>query len=93
MQTVEQEQLAIEGGPKTVDYKFPTNSDISGRMFGDEEIAELTDVIRSGNLNVLGGPKVQQLRGRVEEDLWCQACGHQHLRHRRAARGRVGGGS
>ena len=62
MQTVEQEQLAIEGGPRTVDYKFPTNSDISGRMFGDEEIAELTEVIRSGNLNVLGGPKVRQLR-------------------------------
>ena len=29
MQTVEQEQLAIEGGPRTVNYKFPTNSDIS----------------------------------------------------------------
>ena len=73
MQTVEQEQLAIEGGPKTVDYKFPTNSDISGRMFGDEEIAELTDVIRSGNLNVLGGPKVQQF-----EEEWKKTFGVKH---------------
>ena len=73
MQTVEQEQLAIEGGPKTVDYKFPTNSDISGRMFGDEEIAELTDVIRSGNLNVLGGPKVQNF-----EEEWKKTFGVKH---------------
>ena len=73
MQTVEQEQLAIEGGPKTVDYKFPTNSDISGRMFGDEEIAELTDVIRSGNLNVLGGPKVQKF-----EEEWKKTFGVKH---------------
>ena len=73
MQTVEQEQLAIEGGPRTVDYKFPTNSDISGRMFGDEEIAELTEVIRSGNLNVLGGPKVTQF-----EDEWKKTFGVKH---------------
>ena len=42
-------------------------------MFGDEEIAELTDVIRSGNLNVLGGPKVQQF-----EEEWKKTFGVKH---------------
>jgi hypothetical protein len=37
------EKLAIEGGPKTINYKLPTISDISGRMFGDEEVQLLTE--------------------------------------------------
>ncbi len=73
MKTVEGEKLAIEGGPKTVDYKFPTISDSSGRMLGDEEIALLTEVIRAGRLNVLGGKMVEQF-----EAEWRQLFGVKH---------------
>lgn len=43
--------LAIHGGPKVRTAPFPTVSNASGRTLGDEEIAALAEVIRSGKLN------------------------------------------
>lgn len=62
-------QLALHGGPKTIEKPFPPYNTI-----GDEELAAATAVIRSGNLSgffgswskkFYGGPKVREL-----EDLW-----------------------
>lgn len=44
-------RLARDGGPRVRDTAFPTVSDATGRLLGDEEIQALTEVIRSGKLN------------------------------------------
>jgi perosamine synthetase len=49
--------LAINGGPKAIEEPLPSFRDHSGRSLGDEEIAELTEVIRSGALSFLTGSK------------------------------------
>jgi dTDP-4-amino-4,6-dideoxygalactose transaminase len=49
--------LAINGGPKVITEPLPSFRDHSGRSLGDEEIAELTEVIRSGSLSFLTGHK------------------------------------
>lgn len=49
--------LAMNGGPKAIEEPLPSFRDHSGRSLGDEEIAELTDVIRSGALSFLTGRK------------------------------------
>jgi len=54
------EELAIHGGPKARTTPFPSVGDSSGRDLGDEEIALLTEVIRSGCLGRHGGKMVPQ---------------------------------
>lgn len=49
--------LALNGGPKAIAEPLPSFRDHSGRSLGEEEIAELTEVIRSGSLSFLTGKK------------------------------------
>ena len=49
--------LAINGGPKAIAEPLPSFRDHSGRSLGEDEIAELTSVIRSGALSFLTGRK------------------------------------
>jgi len=53
--------LAIHGGPPVRRDPFPSVGDISGRDLGDEEIRNLTEVIRSGRLFRYGGQFVPRL--------------------------------
>ncbi|MCD6399801.1 DegT/DnrJ/EryC1/StrS family aminotransferase [candidate division WOR-3 bacterium] len=56
------EELAINGGPKTRDTSvkpWPSVSNASGRLFGDEEKQLLEEVIDSGTLFRYGGKTVQ----------------------------------
>lgn len=55
------EILAINGGQPYRTKSFPSVGNASGRMLGDEEIALLTEVIREGKLNRVGGTKVAKL--------------------------------
>lgn len=55
--TVEIEQLAIEGGTPVRSTPLPGHD----RMMGQDEIDELTEVIRSGQLGRHGGTKVKAL--------------------------------
>lgn len=52
--------LAIDGGQKVRTTPLPTVSDISGRTFGDTEMANLTEVIHSGKLFRYGGKFVDK---------------------------------
>jgi dTDP-4-amino-4,6-dideoxygalactose transaminase len=54
------EELAINGGPKARTTPFPTVGNSTGRDIGDEELALLTEVIRSGALGRHGGKMVPQ---------------------------------
>jgi hypothetical protein len=49
--------LAINGGPNAIPEPLPSFRDHTGRTLGDEEIAELTETIRSGALSFLTGKK------------------------------------
>ena len=61
------EKLAINGGEPYRTKPFASTGDASGRMLGDEEIALLTEVIRDGRLNRVGGTKVPQLESEFAE--------------------------
>lgn len=52
--------LAINGGTPVRTAPFPTSGDASGRDIGDEELANLTQVIRSGKLFRYGGAFVEK---------------------------------
>ncbi|MDN4593404.1 DegT/DnrJ/EryC1/StrS family aminotransferase [Polycladomyces subterraneus] len=53
-------RLAKDGGTPVIEPgSLPTVSDASGRTFGEEELAELTEVIRSGRLGRNEGTKVK----------------------------------
>ena len=52
--------LAIHGGPKAIQGVLPSFRDASGRSFGEEEITALTEVIQSGRLSFLTGPKTAE---------------------------------
>jgi len=52
--------LAIHGGPRAIDGVLPSFRDASGRTMGEEEIHALTEVIRSGRLSFLTGPKTAE---------------------------------
>ncbi|NLN76111.1 MAG: DegT/DnrJ/EryC1/StrS family aminotransferase [Armatimonadetes bacterium] len=52
--------LAIDGAQRVRSTPLPNVGDISGRTFGDEEIANLTEVIRSGKLFRFGGKFVEK---------------------------------
>lgn len=51
------QDLAINGGPRAVEGTLPSFRDASGRTLGDEEMKELSDVLKSGSLSFLVGPK------------------------------------
>lgn len=56
------EELALNGGPKTRDTSvrpWPSTGNASGRMFGDEELELLQQVITSGTLFRYGGRMVE----------------------------------
>jgi len=52
--------LAVNGGQPVRTARLPSVGDISGRTFGDEEIANLTEVIHSGKLFRYGGKFVDK---------------------------------
>jgi dTDP-4-amino-4,6-dideoxygalactose transaminase len=52
---------------------LPNDQDASGRSLGDEEIARLTDVIRSGTLTSTKGTQVPELESRFAELLGSSA--------------------
>ncbi|MCL5942192.1 MAG: DegT/DnrJ/EryC1/StrS family aminotransferase, partial [Actinobacteria bacterium] len=62
-------QLAIDGGSPVRTQPLPTVGDITGRGFGDAEIANLTDVIKSGKLFRWGGKYVEQFERGFAEKL------------------------
>jgi dTDP-4-amino-4,6-dideoxygalactose transaminase len=49
--------------------RLPSDQDASGRSFGDEEVAALTDVIRSGVLTATKGSHTKQLEAALAELL------------------------
>lgn len=51
------EELAINGGPRAIKGTLPSFRNSSGRTFGEEELAGLTEVMKSGSLSFLVGPK------------------------------------
>ncbi|MGN6358757.1 MAG: DegT/DnrJ/EryC1/StrS family aminotransferase [Thermomicrobiales bacterium] len=55
------ERLALHGGAPVRTAPLPSVNDASGRTFGDEELALLEQVIRSGRLNRNSGSMVRQL--------------------------------
>lgn len=57
--------LAVNGGQRVRTAPLPSVSDISGRTFGDEELANLTEAIQSGKLFRYGGKFVTKF----EEDF------------------------
>ena len=64
------ERLAVDGGTPLRTRPFPTINDALGRQLGDEELALLTEVIRSGRLNRNSGTKVAAL-----ERAWAESFG------------------
>src|SRR5688500_13532326 len=68
-----EEKLAIDGGSPTRTTPFPTINDSLGRHVGDEELALLEEVIRSGQLNRNTGKKVAAL-----ERAWAEMFGVAH---------------
>ena len=56
------ETLAIHGGTPAITYSLPTVNDSSGRDFGLEEVIELVDALKRGNLGFISGTKIQQLQ-------------------------------
>lgn len=54
------QDLAINGGPRAIEGTLPSFRDVSGRTFGPEEIDALTEVIKSGRLSFLTGPKTAE---------------------------------
>jgi perosamine synthetase len=55
------ETLALFGGTPVRTAPMPTTDDASGRTFGDEELALLEQVVRSGSLNRNQGGMVKEL--------------------------------
>ena len=63
------EKLAVEGGTPVRTDPLPTVSNKSGRDFGKEELANLTEVIESGKLFRWGGKFVPQFEQEFAEML------------------------
>lgn len=59
--------LAIFGGKPTIDYALPTVKNATGRTFGEEELAQLREVITSGNLGFISGTKIKEFQA-----LWAK---------------------
>jgi perosamine synthetase len=64
------QRLAIDGGTPLRTRPFPTINDALGRQLGAEELALLTEVIQSGQLNRNNGTKVAAL-----ESAWAEMFG------------------
>ena len=67
------EQLALHGGPKTATERFPSTNTPEGRSLGDEEIALVSEVIRSGKMFRYSGTMVAQF-----EEEYAQHLGVRH---------------
>lgn len=68
------EKLAIHGGEPVRARPFPSINDASGRTIGDEELALVTEVIRSAKLNRGAGEKVAQLEREFAAYMGQKAC-------------------
>jgi dTDP-4-amino-4,6-dideoxygalactose transaminase len=66
--------LAIRGGEPLRRRPFPTIDDNSGRTIGDEELALVTEVIRSGKLNRGVGEKVARLERDFADYMGMKHC-------------------
>ncbi len=69
--------LAINGGSKTRDTSkkpWPSVGDKSGRLFGQEEIDLLTEVVNSGKLFRHGGRMVDQFEKEYAEQVGLKDC-------------------
>ncbi len=53
-------KLALFGGEMVIKEMLPAVEDVSGRFIGDEELELVTEVIKSGHLNYINGPKIAQ---------------------------------
>lgn len=61
------DRLALHGGPPVRVDPLPSTSDAAGRRIGEEEIAAVTDVLRSGRLNSTVGPVTRALEAAFAE--------------------------
>ncbi len=68
------EQLAVHGGPKARTTPFPSVGNATGRDFGEEEIALLTEVVHSGTLGRHGGKMVLEFEETYAERLGVKHC-------------------
>lgn len=59
--------LAINGGPRAIEGTLPSFRDSSGRTFSQEEKDHLLDVLESGRLSFLTGPKCGEFERRWAE--------------------------
>ena len=66
--------LAIHGGEPVRTRPFPTIGDSSGRTIGAEELALVTEVIRSAKLNRGVGEKVAQLEREFAQYMQMAHC-------------------
>lgn len=63
-------KLAVDGGVPVINYKLPTVNDITGRDLGQEEIDNVIEVLKSGNLGFKCGTKIKEL-----QNLWAEKYG------------------
>ncbi len=66
--------LAINGGTPIRTEGYPTVGGAAGRTVGDEELANLTEVIRSGMLNRSGGKFVPAIEDKFARHLGMKHC-------------------
>jgi dTDP-4-amino-4,6-dideoxygalactose transaminase len=66
--------LAINGGTPIRTAGYPTVGGAAGRTVGDEELANLTEVIRSGALNRAGGRFVPGIEDKFARHLGVKHC-------------------
>ncbi|HIT75034.1 MAG TPA: DegT/DnrJ/EryC1/StrS family aminotransferase [Candidatus Avipropionibacterium avicola] len=67
-------ELASAGGQPVRTTPFPSVGDLSGRRIGEEEIAAVTDVLRSGKLNCTVGTRTKEF-----EDAFGELYGVSHV--------------
>lgn len=60
-------ELASAGGQPVRTASFPSVGDLSGRRIGEEEIAAVTDVLRSGKLNSTVGTRTRDFENAFAE--------------------------
>ncbi len=61
-------ELAINGGKPAVDYELPSIKNYSGRTFGLEEAKGVLEVLESGTLGYLNGPKIREFQNKWAVD-------------------------
>lgn len=59
--------LALLGGEPVIREKLPSIEDVSGRFIGEEELELVTEVIKTGHLNYINGPKIAQFEKEFAE--------------------------